>query len=169
MRFTASRMCCPGDESLVRVEHEDPKSDVDQEVTTSTTTNSANINTDHIVEPSSPVASASKLINSQDTTSPLKHPVQRPAKTYDQLEKEYIENEEALTDMDEAEWLKAIALLETGHTQHVLNQKEQRVLAIIDTYYESLREDQARKKASRYAERIAERKRAAIFADQIHR
>ena len=152
MKFTASRMCCPGDESLVQVEHEDPKNDVAQEVTTSTTTTSANINTDHIVEPSSPVASALNLNNFQDNTSPLKHPVQRPVKTYDQLEKEYIENVEALTDMNEADWLEAISLLEMEHTQHVLNQEEQRVLTIIDEYYESLREDQARREASLNAE-----------------
>ena len=92
-------------------------------VITSTTTTSANINTGYSVEPSYPVASASNLKNSQDTTSPLKHPVQRPVKTYDQLKKEYIENVEALTDLDEAEWLEAVALLKMEHTQQVLNQE----------------------------------------------
>ena len=125
-------MCCPGDESLVRVEHEDPKSDEDQEDTTSTTNNSANIITVHIVEPSSPVKSGLRLISSQDTTSPLKHSVQTPAKTYDQLEKKYIENVAALTDMDEEEWLEALVLLEMEHAQHALDQAEQRTLAIID-------------------------------------
>ena len=83
MRFTTSRMCCPGNENLVRVEHEDTKSNEDREATTSTTSNSANINTVHILEPSSPWTSGLRSISSQDTTSPLKHPVQRPTKTYD--------------------------------------------------------------------------------------
>ena len=98
--------------------------------------------------------------HSQDTTSPLKHLVQRPAKTADQLEKEYIENVTALTDMDEEEWLEAIALLEMEHAQNALDQSEQRTLAIIDEYYESLREEQERREASRSAERKEERKRA---------
>ena len=71
--------------------------------------------------------------------------------------KEYIENVEALTDLDEAEWLEAVAVLEMEHTQQVLNQEEQRVLAIIDEYYESLREDQARREARRNTEGIAEK------------
>ena len=122
-----------------------------------------------IVEPSSPSTSGTRTISSQDTTSPLKHPVQRPAKTSDQLEKEYIENVAALTDMDEEEWLEAIALLEMEHAQLALDHTEHRTLAIIDEYYESLREEQARREASRNAERKEERKRAAIIADQIHR
>ena len=58
--------------------------------------------------------------------------MQRPAKTYDQLEKEYIENVEALTDLDEADWLEAVALLEMVQTQQILNHEEQRALVIID-------------------------------------
>ena len=85
------------------------------------------------------------------------------------MEKEYIANVEALTDMDEADWLEAINLLEMAHTQELLNQEEQRTLVIIDEYYESLREDHARREASRDAERRAERQRAAFFADSIHR
>ena len=55
------------------------------------------------------------------------------------------------------------------HAQNALDQEEQRAPAIIDEYYESLRADQTRREASRNAERIAKRKRSAIFADQIHR
>ena len=73
------------------------------------------------------------------------------------MEKEYIANVEALTDMDEADWLEAIALLEMAHTQELLNQEEQRAIVIIDEYYESLREDHARREASRDAERRPER------------
>ena len=76
MRFTASRMCCPGDENLVRVKHDDTKSDEEWEATTSTSNNSANINTVQTVEPSSPSTSGTMTLRSQDTTSPLKHPVQ---------------------------------------------------------------------------------------------
>ena len=43
------------------------------------------------------------------------------------------------------------------------------MLAIIDEYYESLREEHARREASRNAERRAERQRAAFFPDAIHR
>ena len=85
------------------------------------------------------------------------------------MEKEYIANVEALTDMNEADWLEAIALLEMAHTQELLNQEEQRAIVIIDEYYQSLREDHARREASRDAERRAERQRAAFFADSIHR
>ena len=109
------------------------------------------------------------MINSQDTKSPLKHLVQRPAKSYDQMEKEYIENVEALTDLDDADWLEAVALLEMAQTQQILIHEEQRAIVIIDAYYESLREDHARREASRNAERRAERQRAAFFADLIHR
>ena len=68
------------------------------------------------------------------------------------MRKEYVANLEALIDMDEADWLKAVNLLEMAHTQEVLNQEEQRTLAIIDEYYESLREKHARREASRDAE-----------------
>ena len=54
------------------------------------------------------------------------------------MEKEYIENVEALTDLDEADWLEAVALLEMAHTQQLLNHEEQRAIASIDEYYESL-------------------------------
>ena len=169
MKLTASRMCCSGDEHLVPVEHEDMTSNVTMTATTSTTTTSANINTGDSVEPSSPMASDSTLINSQNTKIPLKHPVQRPVKSYNQREKECIENLEALTDLDEADWLEAVALLEMAHTQQILNHEERRALVIIDEYYESLREDHARRDASRNAEHRAERQRAAFFADSIHR
>ena len=55
------------------------------------------------------------------------------------------------------------------HTQELLNQEEQRAIVIIDEYYESLREEHVRRKASRDAERRAERQRAAFFADSIRR
>ena len=75
----------------------------------------------------------------------------------------------ALTDLDEEDWLEAVALLEMEHSQNALDQAEQRRIAIIDDYYASLREEQARRKANRNAERKEKRKRAAIFADQMHR
>jgi hypothetical protein len=84
------------------------------------------------------------------------------------MEKEYIENVEALTDLDEADWLEAVALLEMAHTQQLLNHEEQRAIVIIDEYYEFLREDHARREASRNAERRAKRQRAAFLADSIH-
>ena len=97
------------------------------------------------------------MVDSQETKSPLKHPVQRPPKSFDQMEKEYIANVEALTDIDEADWLEAIALLEMAHTQELLNQEEQRAIVIIDEFYESLREEHTRREASRDAARRAER------------
>ena len=63
---------------------------------------------------------------SQDTTSPLKHPVQRPTKSADQLEKEYIENVAALTGRDEADWIEAVTLLALDHSQNALYQAEQK-------------------------------------------
>ena len=157
------------DENIVRVEQDDTKSDEERDTTAGTSNNSVNSNAVNIVEPSSPSASGTMRLNSQDTTSPLKHPVQRPAKTADQLEKEYIENVAALTDLDKENWLEAIALLKMEHSQNVLNQAEQRTVAIIDEYYASLREEQARREAKRIDERKEERKRAAIFAGRIHR
>ena len=109
------------------------------------------------------------MVEPEESKSPLKHPVQRPPKSFDQMEKEYVANLEALIDMDEADWLEAVNLLEMAHTEEVLNQEEQRTLAIIDDYYESLREEHARREASSDAERRAERQRAAFFADSIHR
>jgi hypothetical protein len=55
---------------------------------------------------------------SEDTTSPLKHPVQRPTKTADQHEKEYIDNVFALKNLDEADWIEAVTLLESAQPQN---------------------------------------------------
>jgi hypothetical protein len=50
-----------------------------------------------------------------------------------------------------------------------LYQAEQSIIAIIDEYYASIREDQARRRAIRITEREEERKLAAIFAEQMQR
>jgi hypothetical protein len=69
--------------------------------------------------------------------------VKRPAKSTNQLEKEYLVNIAALTDRDEEEWLEAVSLLAVDRLYNELSQEEQRTLVIIDEYYESLRADQA--------------------------
>ena len=55
-------------------------------------------------------------------------------------------------------------LLEIDRSEDALYQAEYRTIAIIDEFYASIREDQARRDAIRIAEREEERKRAAIFA-----
>ena len=74
MRFTASRMCCSGNENLVRVEQDDTKSDEERDTTAGSTNNSANPNAIYMVEPSSPSTRGTSTINSQDTASPLQRP-----------------------------------------------------------------------------------------------
>jgi hypothetical protein len=54
-------------------------------------------------------------------------------------------------------------------SEDALYQAQQRTIAIIDEYYTSIREDQACREAIRIAEREEERKRAAIFAEQMQR
>ena len=127
-------MCCPGDENIVHVEQEDTKSDDEYDTTAETSVNLINSNAVTSVETSSPSAGDTMRLTSQVTTSPLKHPVQRPTKSADQLEKEYVENVAALTDRDEADWLEAVTLLELDHSQNALHQAEQRTIAIIDEY-----------------------------------
>ena len=77
-------------------------------------------------EPSSPKATDLIVVEPEDSLSPLKHPVQRPPKSFDQLEKEYVANLEALINMDEADWLEAVNLLEMAHTEEVLSQDSAR-------------------------------------------
>jgi hypothetical protein len=90
MQFTASRMCYSGDEDIVRVEQEDNISDDGYGITAVTS-----------VSLISSISATDKIQpTSQDTTSPIKHPVQKPTKTADQHEKEYIENISALTVLD---------------------------------------------------------------------
>ena len=50
-----------------------------------------------------------------------------------------------------------------------LSQEEQRTLVIIDTYYSSLRADQARRGALRAAESREEHNRAVVFTQQMQR
>jgi hypothetical protein len=99
----------------------------------------------------------------------LKSPVKRPAKSTDQLEKEYLENNAALTDRDEEEWLEAVSLLDVDRLDNELSQEEQRTLVIIDAYYSSLRADQARREALRAAESREEHNRAVVFTQQMQR
>ena len=79
------------DENIVRVEQDDTKSDEERDTTAETSVTLVNSNAVTIVEISSPSASDTMILTSQDTTSPLKHPVQRPTKSADQLEKKYRE------------------------------------------------------------------------------
>jgi hypothetical protein len=103
MRFTASRMCCSGDENILRGELQDTKDDDEHDTPAATSIGLINSNADSCVSTSLPSAIDTMRAISPDTTSPLKHPVQRPPKSSDHLEKEYLENIAALTDRDEAD------------------------------------------------------------------
>jgi hypothetical protein len=98
----------------------------------------------------------------------LKTLVQRPSKSTDQFEKEYLEDIAARTDRDEEKWPEAVSLLDVDRLKNDLSQEEQRTVAIIDEYYASLRADQARQKVIRATERIEEHKRAAIYTQQCN-
>ena len=99
----------------------------------------------------------------------MKSPVKSPAKSTDQLEKEYLENIAALTDRDEEEWLETVSLLAVVRLNNELSQEEQRTLVIIDEYYPSLRADQARREALRAAASREEHNRAMVFTQQMQR
>jgi hypothetical protein len=84
---------CAGDENIVQVEHEEQNSDDGEGSTAGTSVSLIKL----------PAETDTMRPFSENTTNPLKHPVQRPAKTADQLEREYIDNVSALTDLDEAD------------------------------------------------------------------
>jgi hypothetical protein len=126
MRFIASRMCCPGDENLVKSAQKESKEDTGYDSPTAlsieATSAAANSGTSTILS-SGPHYTGTI---SCDSTSPLKSPVKKPAKSTDQLEKEYLENIAELTDRDEEEWPEAISLLSVDSLDNELSQKEQR-------------------------------------------
>jgi hypothetical protein len=162
-------MCCPGDENILRGEQQDTKNDDEYDNPAATSIGLVNSNADSGVSTSLPSAIDTMKAISHDTTSSLKHPSQRPPKSANYLENEYLENIAALTDRDEADWIEAVTLLKIDRLLDALYQAEQRIIAIIDEYYASICEDQARREAIRITEREEERKRAAIFEEQMQR
>jgi hypothetical protein len=129
-------MCCPGDENLVQSAQKESKEDTGYDSPTASsieaTSTAANSGTSTILS-SGPYYTGTI---SCDSTSPLKSLVKRPAKSTDQLEKEYLKNIAALTDRDEEEWLEAVSLLAVDRLDNELSQEKQRTLVIIDDYYE---------------------------------
>jgi hypothetical protein len=126
MRFTASRMCCPGDENTLRVEQQDTKDDDKYDTPAVTSIGLIYLNADSGMTTLLPSAIDTMEPISLDTTSPMKHSVQKPTKSANQLEKEYLENISALTDRDEADWIKAVTLLEMDRSKDALYQAEQK-------------------------------------------
>jgi hypothetical protein len=147
------------------VAQDDSKDDEGYDTPTAPSFGMINSNADIGTSTQSPSVIYTRRTISSGSTTSLKTPVWYPPKSTDQLEKEYLENIAALTHRDEEDWLKAVILLEIDRSVDALYQEEQRTIAIIDEYYASMREDQARRKAIRATERIEEHKRTAVFAD----
>jgi hypothetical protein len=162
-------MCCPGDEYLVQSAQQESKEDTGYDSPTAlsreATSAVAHSGTSTILSSGHYYTGTSSC----DSTSPLMSPVKRPAKSTDQLEKEYLENIAALTDRDEEEWQETLSLLAMDRLDNELSQEEQRTLVIIEEYYESLRADQARREALRAAASREEHYRAIVFTQQMQR
>jgi hypothetical protein len=94
-------MCCPGDENIVQSALKESKEDTgyDTPATLSieVTTVKANSGTSTILSSGHYYSGTMP----SDSTSSLKSTVKRPAKSTDQLKKEYLENIPALTDRDD--------------------------------------------------------------------
>jgi hypothetical protein len=90
-----------------------------------------------------------------------------PQQSVDKLELEYLENVAALDELDEKEWIQEITLLDMGCQEYTLDRAIQQAIAVDDAYYESCREEQARRDAARLVELEAERKRETIFTEQF--
>jgi hypothetical protein len=88
MQFTASRMCCPGDENIIPVTQEDSKDDEGYDTPTAPSIGMTNSNADSGTSTLSPSGIYTRGTISSDSASPLRTPVQRPPKPTDQLEKE---------------------------------------------------------------------------------
>jgi hypothetical protein len=106
MQFMASRMCCPSDESIVQIAQVESKDDTGYDTPTSLATGITSLHADSGTSTLSPSGLYHIGTIPSDSTSPLKTPVQRPSKSTDQLEKEYLENIAALTDRDEVSGYK---------------------------------------------------------------
>jgi hypothetical protein len=120
MLFTASRMCCSGDEHTLPVEHQDNKDDDGYETPSVPTMRLPHSNADSGSSTLSPSGIYTRRLISPVSTNPLKNSVHRPQKATYQLDKEYFENISALTDCDEADWLEAVTLLEMNRSDDAL-------------------------------------------------
>jgi hypothetical protein len=144
MQFTASRMCCPGDENIIPMAQEESKDDEEYDTPTAPPIGVTNAHANSGTSTLSPSEIYQIRTISSDSTSLLKTPVQRPSKSTDQLKKKYLKNITALTYRDEEEWLEAVTILKVDRLVNDLSQEEQRTIVIIDEYCASMRADQAR-------------------------
>jgi hypothetical protein len=83
-------------------------------------------------------------ISTSLVSTELNYAVARLQKSVERLEKEYLMSIAVLTVRDQQDWLDAVTLLNMNRLDDYLHQAEQQTIAIIDEYYASLREEQAR-------------------------